>query len=37
MSTIYKLLSADRWAAARAAGVLNGSTVDLAHGFMHVS
>jgi uncharacterized protein (DUF952 family) len=37
MSTIYKLLSADRWAAARAAGVFNGSTVDLADGFIHFS
>ena len=37
MSTIYKLLSADAWAAARAAGVFEGSAVDLADGFIHFS
>ena len=37
MSTIYKLLSADSWAAARAAGVFEGSAVDLADGFIHFS
>ena len=37
MSTIYKLLSANGWAAARAAGVFEGSAVDLADGFIHLS
>jgi uncharacterized protein (DUF952 family) len=37
MSTIYKLLSADSWAAARAAGAYAGSTVDLQDGFIHFS
>ncbi|MBC7667182.1 DUF952 domain-containing protein [Caulobacter sp. DWR2-3-1b2] len=37
MSTIYKLLSADSWAAARAAGAFEGSAVDLADGFIHFS
>ncbi len=37
MSKIYKLLSADRWAAARAAGLFEGSAVDLADGFIHFS
>ena len=37
MSTIYKLLSAERWAAARAAGLFEGSAVDLADGFIHFS
>jgi uncharacterized protein (DUF952 family) len=37
MSTIYKLLSAEAWATARAAGRFEGSTVDLADGFIHFS
>lgn len=37
MSTIYKLLSASGWAAARAAGLFEGSAVDLADGFIHFS
>lgn len=37
MSKIYKILAADAWAAARAAGVFAGSAVDLADGYIHFS
>lgn len=37
MSMIYKLLSADAWAAARTAGLYAGSAVDLQDGFIHFS
>jgi uncharacterized protein (DUF952 family) len=37
MSRIYKLLSADSWAAARVAGSYAGSAVDLEDGFIHFS
>ena len=37
MSKIYKLLSADAWTAARAAGRFAGSAVDLQDGFIHFS
>jgi uncharacterized protein (DUF952 family) len=37
MSKIYKLLSATAWTAARAAGVYEGSAVDLQDGFIHFS
>lgn len=35
--TIYKILSADAWAAARAAGRYDGAPVDLKDGFIHFS
>ena len=34
---IYKLLVADEWAAAKAAGRFGGSAVDLADGYIHFS
>jgi len=34
---IYKLLGRDEWAAAQAAGVFQGSGVDLADGYIHFS
>jgi len=37
MSKIYKILSAEGWAAARAAGDYAGSAVDLQDGFIHFS
>ena len=37
MSLIYKLLDRAAWEAARAAGVFEGSAVDLADGFIHFS
>ena len=37
MSPIYKILAAEAWAAARAAGVFKGSPVDHADGFIHFS
>ena len=37
MSTIYKLLPAQAWTAARATGLFEGSAVDLQDGFIHFS
>lgn len=37
MTRIFKLLDADEWEAARAAGRYDGSAVDLADGFIHFS
>lgn len=37
MATFWKILDAGEWAAARAAGVFEGSAVDLADGFIHFS
>lgn len=34
---VYKILRADEWAQAQAAGVFHGSAVDLADGFIHFS
>jgi uncharacterized protein (DUF952 family) len=34
---VYKLLGAAEWAAAQAAGVFEGSAVDLADGYIHFS
>ncbi len=36
-STIYKLLSADEWRDAQAAGTFRGSAVDLRDGYVHYS
>jgi uncharacterized protein (DUF952 family) len=37
MTLIYKILSRAEWQAAQAAGQLDGSAVDLADGFIHLS
>jgi uncharacterized protein (DUF952 family) len=37
LSRIYKILARSEWAAARAAGVYEGSAVDRADGFIHFS
>lgn len=37
MSLIYKILSRAEWLAAEAAGVFQGSAVDLADGYIHFS
>ena len=37
MTLIYKILSRVEWQAAQAAGQLDGSAVDLADGFIHLS
>jgi len=37
MTLIYKILSRAEWEAAQAAGQLDGSAVDLADGFIHLS
>lgn len=37
MTLIYKILSRAEWAAARAVGRFEGSAVDLADGFIHLS
>jgi len=37
MTLIYKILSRAEWEAAQAAGQLEGSAVDLADGFIHLS
>ena len=37
MSLIYKILGAQAWAAAKAAGVFEGAPVDQADGFIHFS
>lgn len=37
MTAAYKILAADEWAAAQAAGVYEGSAVDRADGFIHLS
>jgi uncharacterized protein (DUF952 family) len=37
MTLIYKILSRAEWAAAEAAGRFEGSAVDLADGFIHLS
>ena len=37
MSLIYKILDARAWTAAKAAGVFEGSPVDLADGYFHFS
>jgi uncharacterized protein (DUF952 family) len=37
MTRIYKILPRAEWAAAQAAGVFEGSAVDLADGFIHFS
>lgn len=37
MATIWKILDAGEWLAARKAGVFEGSAVDLADGFIHFS
>jgi uncharacterized protein (DUF952 family) len=37
MTLIYKILSRTEWQAAQAAGRLEGSAVDLADGFIHLS
>lgn len=36
-SLIYKIVDADAWAAARAAGRFDGAGIDLADGFIHLS
>ncbi len=37
MSLVYKILPREEWRAAEAAGVFEGSAVDLADGFIHLS
>jgi uncharacterized protein (DUF952 family) len=37
MTLIYKILSRAEWDAAKAAGRFEGSAVDLADGFIHLS
>lgn len=37
MARIYKILGAEEWRAAQAAGAFTGSAVDLAGGFIHFS
>ncbi len=37
MTQVYKLLSAQEWAGAQAAGSFAGSAVDLADGYIHLS
>ncbi len=37
MTLIYKILSRAEWAAAQAAGRFEGSAIDLADGFIHLS
>lgn len=37
MTLVYKILPASEWAAAEAAGVFEGSAVDLADGYIHFS
>lgn len=37
MTPIYKIVPADLWRAAEAAGVFDGAPVDLADGFIHFS
>ncbi|WP_066685013.1 DUF952 domain-containing protein [Caulobacter sp. CCH9-E1] len=37
MTLVYKILSRAEWAAAQAAGRFDGSAVDLADGFIHLS
>jgi uncharacterized protein (DUF952 family) len=37
MARIYKILGADEWRVARAAGVFSGSAVDIADGYIHFS
>lgn len=37
MTLVYKILSRDEWDAAKVAGRFDGSAVDLADGFIHLS
>lgn len=37
MTRVYKIIAADAWAAARAAGVFEGSSLDLKDGYIHLS
>ncbi len=37
MSLIYKILSAEAWKAAQAAGVFHGAAIDLTDGYIHFS
>lgn len=37
MAFVYKIVAADEWARAQERGVFEGSTVDLADGFIHFS
>jgi uncharacterized protein (DUF952 family) len=37
MTRVYKILGADEWAAAEAAGVFTGSSIDVQDGYIHLS
>jgi uncharacterized protein (DUF952 family) len=37
MTKVYKILSRTEWAAAKAAGVFHGGTLDLKDGYIHLS
>ena len=37
MSLIFKIVGADQWRAAEAAGAFNGSAIDLVDGYIHFS